>query len=98
MKILRLTLTLFCALLLSALTACSSASKAPDVTGSIRTSLDREGLKNVSVKQDREKGVVTLAGKVATDSEKVQAESIAKSEAGGQVVANEIGVVTPGAE
>jgi osmotically-inducible protein OsmY len=42
--------------------------------------------------------VVTLTGTVLTESEKAQAESIAKSEAGSQVVANEIAVRPPGIE
>ena len=76
----------------------STSSKAVDVTGSIRTSLDQAGLKTVSVSQDRDKGVVTLGGQVKADSEKSQAESIAKSFAGGQVVANQIAVLPLGAE
>jgi osmotically-inducible protein OsmY len=52
----------------------------------------------VSVSQDRDKGVVTLAGKVATDDEKARAESIARSVAGSEVVSNEIGVRPNGEE
>ena len=48
--------------------------------------------------QDRDKGVVTLTGTVPTDSDKAQAESIAKSSAGAQVVANQIAVRPPGNE
>jgi hyperosmotically inducible periplasmic protein len=78
---------------------CNSApEKSPDVSDSIRKSLDQAGLKNVSVSQDRDKGVVTLTGNVATESDKGQAESIAKSIASGQVVANQIAVLPPGAE
>jgi hyperosmotically inducible periplasmic protein len=75
-----------------------SASKSPDVTGPIRQSLNQAGLNDVSVSQDRDKGVVTLNGHVAADAEKAQAESIAKSIAGGQVVADQIAVVPPGNE
>jgi osmotically-inducible protein OsmY len=50
------------------------------------------------VSQDRDKGVVTLDGKVATEEIKDQAESIAKSIAPGQVVANQIAVLPPGGE
>jgi osmotically-inducible protein OsmY len=78
---------------------CSTAStKAVDVSGNIRTSLDQAGLKDVSASQDRDKGVVTLGGRVATDNDKSQAESIARSLAGGQVVANQIAVLPRGAE
>jgi hyperosmotically inducible periplasmic protein len=72
--------------------------KAPDVTGDIRNGLDQAGLKDVSVKQDREKGVVTLTGSVASENDKAQAETIAKSVAGSQVVSNEIGIRPNGDE
>jgi osmotically-inducible protein OsmY len=89
-----------CAALLAAgiLAGCSQTPKSPDVTASIRTSLDQAGFKDVSVSQDREKGVVTLGGHVATDGDKAQAQSIATSVAGGQVVANQIAVLPRGAE
>jgi len=81
------------------LVGCSQApTKSPDVSDAIRKSLDQAGLKDVSIAQDREKGVVTLAGHVAAEGDKSQAESIAKSIAGGQVVANQIAVVLTGAE
>ena len=70
----------------------------PEVSDSIRQSLDEAGLKHVSVSQDRDKGVVTLSGDVATVGDKAQAESIAKSIATGQVVANQIAVIPPGVE
>lgn len=79
------------------LSGCSSAPKSPDVAGPIRQALGSAGLKDVSVSQDRDKGVVTLTGQVPADQQKSQAESIASSLAQGQVVANEIAVVTPGA-
>ncbi len=78
--------------------ACAHTTKSPDVKDSIRTSLDQAGLKDVSVDQDRDKGVVTLTGHVMADAERVQAEAIAKDHAPGQVVANEIVVTPPGAE
>jgi len=86
------------ALMLSAgLFACSSAPKSPAVSDAIRKSLDDAGLKNVSVSQDREKGVVTLGGSVAGDADKAQAESLGRSLAAGQVVADEIAVIPPDA-
>ena len=43
------------------LVGCSTTStKTADVSDSIRTSLDQAGFKDVSVSQDRDKGVVTL--------------------------------------
>ena len=81
-----------------ALAGCSGTTKSPDVSDGIRKSLDQAGLKDVSVSQDRDKGVVTLGGHVPSDGDKSQAESIAKSMAGGQVVSNQIGVIPPAAE
>lgn len=72
--------------------ACSNNTKAPDVTDNVRHALDSAGLTDVHVTQDREKNVVTLTGNVPTDDDKGRAESIAKSQAGSAVVANEIGV------
>jgi len=80
------------------LAGCSPAMRTPDVSASIRQALDQAGLKKVSIVQDRDKGVVTLGGQVAADSVKAQAEAIATSLAGGQVVADQIAVVPPGAE
>src|ERR1700740_1982546 len=77
---------------------CSVSTKAPDVTDNIRKSLDQAGYKDVRVSQDRDKGVVTLTGTVLTESDKGQAESIAKSGAGSQVVADQIAVRPPGIE
>jgi len=80
-------------LVIGLLAGCSSTQKAPTVTGNIRTSLDQAGFKNVSVTQDRDKGVVTLGGHVATDADKGSANQIALTMAAGQVVANQVEVL-----
>jgi hyperosmotically inducible periplasmic protein len=74
---------------------CSSQPQAPAVADNVRTSLNQAGIKDVSVKQDRDKGVVTLSGNVPTPDVKAQAQQIAQNAAGNQVVANEIAVVPP---
>jgi hyperosmotically inducible protein len=84
--------TLFLGFAMTITLACSDKAKAPDVTGDIRHALDQAGLNAVSVSQDRDKGVVTLTGNVPADTDKAQAESIAKSMAGTQVVSDQIGV------
>ena len=90
---------LFVALLLfGSLQACSNTPKSPDVSDNIRKALDQSNLKDVSVSQDRDKGVVTLSGSTASEADKAQAESIAKSNAGSQVVSNQIAVRPPGNE
>lgn len=84
---------------LAILAGCSAnTSRAPSVAGSIRQALDAANLKDVTVTQDRGKGVVTLGGHVAADAAKMQAESIARSLAGPQVVANQVAVIPPGYE
>ena len=94
----RLLTTLVMALVLASLPGCArDSAKSPKVSDSIRKSLDQAGLKEVSVSQDRDKGVVTLSGNVAADADKAQAESIAKAIAAGQVVADEIAVLPRGA-
>jgi hyperosmotically inducible periplasmic protein len=92
-------ISLFTLLAVGTLAGCSSdPAKSPDVSDNIRKSLDQAGLKDVKVSQDREKGVVTLEGNVPSDMDKSQAETIAKSIAAGQVVADQIAVVPPAAE
>lgn len=99
MKILKLSVTLLTLLVVGTLIGCSRTStESPEVSDSIRKSLDEAGLKAVSVNQDRDKGVITLSGQVASEGDKSQAESIAKSLAGGQVVADQIAVVPLGNE
>jgi osmotically-inducible protein OsmY len=79
------------------LLGCSStASKIPDLNTTLRASLDQAGLKGVTSNQDAEKGVITLGGHVPAESDKAQAENLAKSVAGSEVVANEITVIPPG--
>jgi hyperosmotically inducible protein len=97
MKTKRLILSVFPLLLAGMLSGCSN-NQSPDVTDNIRKSLDQAGFKDVSVSEDRDKGVVTLTGNVPTDSDKQQAEFIAKSNASSLVVADQISVRPPGNE
>jgi hyperosmotically inducible protein len=97
MKAKRTILSVFPLLVAEMLSGCSS-NRAPDVTDNIRKSLDQAGFKDVSVSEDREKGVVTLTGNVPTDTDKQQAESIAKSNAPNLVVADQVAVRPPGNE
>lgn len=98
MKKIRLSVALLTLLAVGILAGCSGPAKSPEVADSIRKSLDQSGLKEVSVSQDRDKGIVTLGGKVASEADKAQAETIAKSLAGTQVVANQIAVIPVGVE
>jgi len=74
---------------------CSTTQQAPDVAGNVRNSLKQAGFNDVSVNQDRDKGVVTLAGNVNTEADKTRAEGIAKPIVGNEVLADEINVVPP---
>lgn len=84
-------------LTVATMTGCwGPSAKSPDVSDSIRKSLDQAGLKAVTVSQDRDKGIVTLGGEVTNPGDKAQAESLAKSLAGAQVVADQIAIVPAG--
>ena len=99
MKTTKLLVILLTLLVVGTMVGCSRFSaKSPDVSDSIRKALDQAGLKDVSVSQDRDKGIVTLGGQVASDDQKAQAESLAKSFAGTEVVADQIAVIPVGAE
>jgi len=74
------------------------STKLSAVTSGIRASLDQFGYKDVLVSQDRTKGVVTLTGRVSAEPDKEQAESIARSMASGQIVSDEIVIVSNGDE
>jgi osmotically-inducible protein OsmY len=96
-KTLKPCLSLLAMVAIGTLVSCSTVSnKSADVSASIRASLDKAGYKDVSVTQDRDKGVVTLGGRVAAAGDKSQAESIARSIASTQVVSDEIAVIPPG--
>jgi osmotically-inducible protein OsmY len=97
----KLTITAAMLALLSAglMSGCSgTAAESPDVSDSVRRSLDQAGLKNVTVSEDRDQGVVTLGGHVTNDADKLQAETVAKSLAGAQVVSDQIAVIPVGVE
>lgn len=96
---LKLFSPLLAVMVVGTLVACSKTSaKTADVSDVTKTQLEQAGYKDVSVSQDRDKGVVTLGGHVKADGDKSQAEAIARSVAAGQVVANQIEVIPPGAE
>src|SRR5258708_5479426 len=95
----RVVATLGALLAVFTMAGCSRPStKSPDVSSAVRQSLEQAGLKDVSVDQDRDKGVVTLGGHVESEDAKSRAESIARTLAGGQVVANQVAVIPPGSE
>jgi hyperosmotically inducible protein len=70
----------------------------PDEKSAVTNSLNSSNLNSVSVSQDRDKGVMTLSGNVASDDQKTQAETLAKQAAPDYTIANESGVRPPGDE
>jgi osmotically-inducible protein OsmY len=97
MKTTKLFIAVLALLAIGSIAGCRGTSaNSPDVSDSIRKSLDQAGLKSVSVSQDRDKGIVTLGGSVTNANDKAQADSLAKSLAGSQVVADEIAVIPAG--
>ena len=62
----------------------------PSVKGNVKDSLKQAGFNKVNVSEDRNKGVVTLKGEVATQEDKIKAEQAAQRVAGNNIVANEI--------
>ncbi|MGB6193337.1 MAG: BON domain-containing protein [Terracidiphilus sp.] len=89
---------IFLTLLVIGTTVGRFSAKAPTASDNIRKALDQAGLKDVTVSEDRDKGIVTLGGQVAGQTDKSQAESLAKSFAGGEVVADQVAVIPAGAE
>jgi osmotically-inducible protein OsmY len=98
MRKIRLSVATLALLAAGTLAGCSGTAVSPDVSDSIRKSLDQADLKDVSVSQNRDKGIVTLGGHVVREGDKTQAETLAKSLAGTQVVADQIAVLPPGLE
>lgn len=95
-KHLRRGLLFSCAAVLAgALTVAGCHKSHPDEKDAVTSALKTNALGEVSVSQDRDKGVMTLSGNVATDAQKQQAGSLAQQAAPDYQVANEIGVRPP---
>jgi hyperosmotically inducible protein len=78
-----------CALVIA---GCHNQTAHPDEKSAVENSLKGNNLGDVSVSQDRDKGIITLTGNVNTDDMKAQAENLAKQAAPDYAVADEIGV------
>ena len=75
-----------------AIAGCQRQPAHPDEKSAVTNSLNSNNLGNVSVSQDRDKGVITLTGDVNTEDQKSQAAVLAKQAAPDYTVADEIGV------
>jgi hyperosmotically inducible periplasmic protein len=67
----------------------------PDVKSAVTDSLKSNDLGKIDVWQDRDKGVITLKGDVAADSDRMQAENLARQAAPSYTIADEIGIRPP---
>jgi hyperosmotically inducible periplasmic protein len=68
----------------------------PDEKQSVVNAMSTNNFNSVSASQDRQKGMMTLTGSVASDDQKTQAENLAKQAAPDYTIADEIGVQPPG--
>lgn len=75
-------------------TGCQQSTH-PDEKSAVTDSLKNNNLNAVDVSQDRDKGVMTLKGNLASQDLKNQAESLAKQAAPDYTIADEIGVRPP---
>jgi len=104
MKTNKISIAILALLALSAITGCkwlaanvpTTTPASPSIADNIRKSLDLAGLKEVTISNDPDKGIVTLGGQVTSDTQKAQAETITKSFAGNEVVADQIAVIPVG--
>ncbi len=79
--------------------ACSQQrGKAPAVKDQVEQSLKANGLGDINVDENRDKGVVTLKGDVQSDDQKARAQELAQQAAPGLVISNELAVRPAGAE
>ena len=77
-----------------AIAGCNTNAAHPDDKSQVNAALSNNNLSNISVSQDRDKGVITLTGNVNSQDQKTQAETLAQQAAPGYTVADEIGVQT----
>ena len=70
----------------------------PDLKTDIENALSQAGVTDITVAQDREKGVVTLSGDVLTNEDKANADLVTRTVSGSDVVSNQIGVRPAGFE
>jgi len=74
------------------MSGCHNQAAHPDEKTVVTNSLSSNNLGDVSVSQDRDKGVMTLTGNLVSEDQKTQAGNLAKQAAPDYTIANEIGV------
>lgn len=94
-----LTSILLAVLGLALLVGCSKQrANTPPAKDNVEQALKQNGLADINVDEDRDKGVITLNGNVQSDEQKAQAEQLAKQAAPADVIANQIAVLPAGDE
>lgn len=79
--------------------ACNNNKKVTNLDpDTVKNAEKQAGYNDVDAKVDKDKGVVTLSGKVPSQEAKDKAFAVAKGAAGDLVVANEISIEPPGVE
>ncbi len=96
MRSIQLTLAMVLALLVGV--ACSNRTSTVSLKDNVKRSLEQADLKDVDVREDKDKNTITLTGDVHSENAKQQAGEIAQAAAGGRIVADEIRVEPVGAE
>lgn len=76
-----------------AIGGCQNKPAHPDEKDAVTNALKSNNLGNVSVSQDRTKGVITLTGDVNSEDQKAMAAATAKQAAPDYTIADEVGVV-----
>ena len=90
----RIWIAAICAVFVAmfALAGCNRNAQHADVKDAVDGAMTKNNLGVVKVAQDRDKGVLTLTGDVISADDKARAEGVAKDNAPGYTIANELGV------
>jgi len=79
--------------------ACNSANRSnADYKNNVKTALEQADLKDVTVSEDAAKNTITLGGTLHTEDAKNRAATVAQTNAGPRIIANEISVEPVGNE
>ena len=81
----------FAAVLLALSIGCSQhRASTPSEKQAVVDALKNAGYDKINVSEDRDKGVITLKGDIATQADKEKAEGVARETASNSVIANEL--------
>jgi hyperosmotically inducible protein len=90
MRATKILVAILAVAMLFALGCAQQRAASPSMKDSVENSLEQAGFKDVNVDEDRDKGVITLKGEVATDADKTRAEDVARQAAGNSIIANQL--------